>query len=207
MRTTFSTYDVPVLSRTIRSGQSRARRRSSDPTLHLLAWTRISVSQLSTGIRRVSRDVTSRERVLTIVRSADARMWSSFKYETKKDTFDGFPGGCVKAGLVVVAAQYSSSHSTGKSRSKLISRWCHDCFPMRFRNELTLRLAPRMGAQGQNCRTYRVRRVSCEVGSIVTLTENPRRRLTRRLASRAHLPLLESSRTLSFYECQLLVKV
>lgn len=63
--------------------------------------------------------------MLTIVRSAEARMWLSFRYETKKDIFDGFPGGCVKAGLVFVAVQYSSSHSTGNPRSKLMPRCCH----------------------------------------------------------------------------------
>jgi len=67
----------------------------------------------------------SQGEVLTIVWSVDARMWLSFKYETKKDIFDGFPGGCVKAGLVSVAVQYSSSHSAGNSRSMLTSGYCY----------------------------------------------------------------------------------
>jgi len=87
---------------------------------------------------------------LTIVLRANARIWLSFRYAMKKDIFDGFPDGCLKASLGSVGDQYSSSHSTGRSRSKLVSkrRIRH---PVLFtRIEPTLRLAVHRDAQGPN---------------------------------------------------------
>ena len=144
--------------------------------------------------------------MLTIVRSAEARMWLSFRYEMKKDVFDGFPGGCVKAGLAFVAVQYSSSHSTGNPRSKLTPRCCHiypDVCPGcthsstciihgRPRPELHIRSSATSTLWG---------------GSVIRLVNHRRCRLTKRLASRVRPPLSVSCYIFSFCERRLLVQV
>ena len=106
---------------------------------------------------------------LTIVLSAKAKIWLSFRYAMKKDIFDGFPGGCLKASLGSVGDQYSSSHSTGRSRSKLVSkgRVRHLVLPIRI--EPTLHLAVHRDARGPNLpndleppEPY----TACEIGNI-----------------------------------------
>jgi len=68
----------------------------------------------------------------------------------KKDIFDGFPSGCLKASLESTGDQYSSSHSTGRSRSKLGSKGCVRHLVLFIRMEPTLHPARRRDAQGPN---------------------------------------------------------
>jgi len=68
----------------------------------------------------------------------------------KKDIFDGFPGGCLKASFGSVGDQYSSSHSTGRSRSKLVLKGRIRHLVLLARIEPTLHLAVHRDAQGPN---------------------------------------------------------
>ena len=56
---------------------------------------------------------------LTIVRIANACMPFNLRRRRKAVSFDGFPGGCLNASAGSSFSQYSSSHSIGRSRSKL----------------------------------------------------------------------------------------
>ena len=61
-----------------------------------------------------------------MVRMANARIWWSLTKQLKNETVDGLPGGCLNASAGSAAfVQYSSSHSVGRSMSKLcgVGKW------------------------------------------------------------------------------------
>ena len=60
------------------------------------------------------------------MRMANARIWWSLTKQLKNETVDGRPGGCLNASAGSAAfVQYSSSHSVGRSMSKLcgVGKW------------------------------------------------------------------------------------
>lgn len=64
---------------------------------------------------------------LTTVRRANARIWFNLIKDTKKVTEDGLFFGCLKACSGSTGVQYSSSHSMGRSKSKLEVKSSKDC--------------------------------------------------------------------------------
>ena len=61
------------------------------------------------------------KRLLTIVRKEKARIWWSFRYKIKDEINDGLLAGCLKHCSGSGLSQYSSSQSSGKSKSRLMN--------------------------------------------------------------------------------------
>lgn len=61
-----------------------------------------------------------RNKILTIVLNKIANTCVNLKNSIKYDILEGFPAGCLNICFGSVWYQYSSSHSTGKSTSKLL---------------------------------------------------------------------------------------
>jgi hypothetical protein len=125
------TYDVPARNQPT---QSSPCSNASQPLLstwgHGVRRSLISICRQRTKMRTVKSLVSShKEKValLTSVISANAMIWDNLMKELNDATKAGFPGGCWKAKAASSFSQYSSSTSTGRSRSKLckFSVICH----------------------------------------------------------------------------------